>query len=232
MEQDRICKNCNVEVSSDLCNCPLCGKYMGDNEYKKNRRSYPVYNLKFVHTARWYNIIRVVFWTVGVISTMLNLVFKTSPYWFPYTIAALIMVFHVFISPVKNNVASYIKNLSIMSVLMAIFVIFIDAYNHYSFNVSFGWSLAYVAPLIMLAMIVVSGIICLSSKIYEAELLRRITFLAILSVVYFFIKRYCFETLATWPSLVFMCTSVGIVVVLEIFKRNKLIKELSKEFHI
>ena len=234
MEQDRICKSCGVEVSSDLSNCPLCGKHIGNNNTKceKNERSYPFYNLKTIQTARWYNIINVLFWIIGVICVVVNLVFRTDIYWFPYVLAGLVMIFNAFIEPVKVNVASYIKNLTIMSVLMAIFVIFIDAYNHYSFKVQFGWALAYAAPFIMFAGIIASTIICLSSKIYEVELLRRITFLALFSIVYFLVKIIWFDKLATWPSLVFMCTAVGSVVVLELFKRNKLIKELSKEFHI
>ena len=216
MVQDRICKNCGVEVSDDLCNCPLCGKYMGEFNYTKNKNSYPIYDLKNINTARWYNIIRAIFWTIGILCVIVNLVFKTSPYWFPYAIAGFVMIFHVFIETVKNNVKSYIKNLSIMSVLMAIFVLFIDAYNHYAFNIEFGWALAYVAPMIMMAGVLASGIICLSTKLYEAELLRRVTFLSIISIIYFLIKIFYFKNLPTWPSLVFMAVSVGMVVILEL----------------
>ena len=234
MEQDRLCKNCGVSVSSDLSNCPLCGMHIGTNEYKSeiNKKSYPIYNLKFVQTARWYNIIRSIFWIIGIICTVVNLKYRTTVYWFPYTLAGLIMVFHVFIEPIKSNVKSYIKSLTIMSILLSIFVIFIDAYNYYSFNVEFGWAVTYAAPFIMFAGVIASGIICLSSRIYEVELLRRITFLAVFSLIYFLVKMFCFSNLPDWPSLVFMCTSVGFVMLLEIFKRNRLIKELSKEFHI
>ena len=75
MEQDRLCKNCNVEISSDLCNCPLCGKHIGKNNVKKcnkNERSYPFYNLKTFETARWYNIIRSIFWIIGIICIIVN----------------------------------------------------------------------------------------------------------------------------------------------------------------
>lgn len=234
MEQNRICENCSVEVSSDLSNCPLCGKHINDNNLKceVNKKSYPIYDLKFVTTARWYNIIRAIFWIIGIVSTVVNLKYRTDVYWFPYALAGLIMIFHVFIEPIKTNVKSYIKSLTIMSVLLSIFVIFIDAYNHYSFKIQFGWAVSYAAPLIMLAGVVASGIICLSSKIYEADLIRRITFLALFSILYFVVKTFCFETLVDWPSLTFMCTSVSLVVLLEIFKRNKLVKELAREFHI
>lgn len=234
MEKDRICKNCGVNVSSDLSNCPLCGKHIGLNSDKceLNKKSYPIYSLKFVHTARWYNIIRTIFWIIGITCTLVNLKYRNGAYWFPYTLAGLIMVFHVFIETIKSNVKSYIKNLTVMSVLLAVFVIFIDAYNHYAFDVEFGWAITYAAPFIMLAGVIASGIICLSSRIYESELLRRVTFLAAFSILYFLIKMFCFKGLSDWPSLVFMCTSVGMVVILELFKRNKLVKELSKEFHI
>lgn len=230
MEQNRMCINCGVEIAKDLSNCPLCGKHIGSCE--KTNKSYPLYSLKSFQNAKWYNIIRVVFWIAGLSSIIINLVFTTKPFWFPYIIAALVMIFHVFIKPIKNNVSSYIKNLNIMSVLMAIFVIFIDSYNSYAFNITFGWAVAYVAPLIMFAGVLASGVICLTSKIYESELLRRITLQAVISVIYFIVKYFYFKNLTNWPSLVFMCTSLGLVGLLELFKRNKLIKELIKEFHL
>ena len=234
MEQNNYCDNCKVNVSSDLSNCPLCGKHVIKNgeQIVTNKNSYPIYNLKFVSTARWYNIIRVFFWIFGVVSVVTNLVFKTEPYWFPYVLGALLMIFNVFIAPIKKTVASYIKNLILMSVLLAIFIIFIDVYNYYTLNKTFGWAIAYVAPLIMTTGVIATAFICLFSRIYESQLLRSVTFIGIFSVAYFLIKLFFFTELATWPSLVFMCVAVGLVFVLEVFKRNKLIKELAKEFHL
>ena len=119
-----------------------------------------------------------------------------------------------------------------MSVLVAVFLIFLDAYNYYTLGTSFGWALAYSAPLVMMGGAIVSSLICLLTKMYEVELLRNITFLAVISIGYFLVKFFVFKELANWASLAFMCTAVGFVVVLELFKRNKLAKELSKEFHI
>jgi len=234
MGQDRVCENCGVELSSDLSNCPLCGKYLNKSleKSKKNNRSYPLYDLKFVETARWYNIIRVFFWIIGIVCVIVNLMFKTQPYWFAYVLAALVMIFHVFISTIKESVKNYIKNLTIMSILVSIFLIFIDVYNNITLNATFGWSIAYVSPFVMSAGVIASTVICLSSRIYETELLRNISFIAFLSIIYFIVKIACFKDLATWPSLVFMCISVGLVIVLELFKRNKLVKELIKEFHL
>lgn len=234
MVQDRICENCKVELSSDLSNCPLCGKHISQNlpKAKVNKRSFPIYSLKFVQTARWYNMIRAFFWLAAIICVVTNLYFKTTPYWFPYVLAGLVLLFHAFIEPIKSRVSSYIKNLIVICVLVAIFLIFVDAYNYYTLSTTFGWSLGLVAPCVMLAGVIATTLISLTSKIYEGELLRGITLIAIISIVYFIVKIVWFKNLATWPSLVLMCVSVGAVVLLEVVKRNKLIKELSKEFHI
>lgn len=233
MEQDRLCPSCGVGVSSDLSNCPLCGKHIGDKgEAKENARSYPVYDTKFVQTATWYSIIRCMFWLSALICVFVNLIFPTRPYFFPYVLAALIMVFYVFIKPLKLSVKEYVKNLAVASILVALFLIFVDAYNHGSLGTPFGWSICYASPMVMLAGVVASAIICFCCKRYESELLRSVMFMAVFSVIFFIVHICVFSELTSWASLALMCASVGLVVVLELFKRNKLISELSREFHL
>lgn len=235
MALNRMCENCKVNISEDLSNCPLCGKHIGHEtgEVITNKKSYPLYDFKTIEKTRWYNIIRVLFWFVGITSIVVNLIFKTEPYWFPYVLSALIMIFHVFIDPVKTkSFSNYIKSLNLMSILVAIFLIFIDAYNHYSFKTTFGWSISLVSPCVVTAGVMASSIICFCSKRHEVELLKGVSFVAVFSVLYFIMKMVFFKDLIVWPSLMLMCASIGFVLLLEVFKRNKLIKELSKEFHV
>ena len=55
MAQYRKCCNCNVEVSSDLSNCPLCGKYILNDSKKEiveqNKYSFPIYEMKIKLTS-------------------------------------------------------------------------------------------------------------------------------------------------------------------------------------
>jgi len=231
MAQEKKCNNCNISLSSDLSNCPLCGKFVG-KVAKENSNSYPMYDFKKVQKVKWYNTIRILCWAVGLICVATNLIFWTTPLWCPYVVAFLIVAFHAFIEPIKTNVKSYIKELNIMSILVSLFIIFIDAYNHYSFKIEFGWSLALVAPSIMTCAVIASVVICFCKQRYEQALMRSISFIALYSVIYFVVKIIFFKNLMTWPSLMFMCCAVGSIFLLEAFKRNKLIKELSREFHI
>ena len=234
MAQDRFCDSCKVHVNEDLTNCPLCGKHIikqGEN-IEQNKNSYPIYDFGSFQKNKWFNITRGVFWIVALICVLVNLCFPTTPYWFPYVLAALVMIFHVFIAPIKVSVSSYVKELTIMSVLVAIFLIFIDAYNHLSFGTKFCWALAYSGPFVMLAGMIASSVLCYSVRKYETELLRSVAFLAGFSVVYFLVVFFAFKSLPLWPSLTFMCSSLALLASIQLFKRNKLLRELRKEFHL
>lgn len=234
MQENRYCPNCKVSVSSDLSNCPLCGKYVlkTGEQTQENPKSFPVYSFKNFQNIKWYNIIRGMFWITAIICLLINLIFPTKPYWFAYVWALLIMIFHVFIVPLKERASEYIKELIIMSVLVSMFLIFIDAYNYFVLSTKFGWALVYAGPFIMLAGVISAGFICLFTKLYESALLRSVSFMGFFSILYFLVCFIWFNNLPLWPSLAFMCGSLFVVVALELFKRNKLVKELQKEFHI
>lgn len=233
MQQDKICPACKVKISSDLSNCPLCGRFVGEESgTQKNKKSYPIYDTKFVQKYTWFAILRALFWAAAIISAVVNIIFPTKIAWCPYVISALIMVFFVFIRPIKVSVSNYIKSLTAMSILVAIFLIFIDAYNHFSFDTPFGWAMSYSAPFVMLAGVVASSIICLFTRRFERELLISAGTMAVFSILYFVVMVCFFPQLALWASLVLMCSSSGLVVILNIFKRRKMFNEISREFHI
>ena len=235
MEQYNKCKNCNVQVSSDLSNCPLCGKYVLNDAKKQktqeNKYSFPVYPMKDIARAKWVNIIRVIFWLIGSICLIVNLIFKTKPYFFPYVITALIMIMSVFISPFSKK-ESYLKNITRASIILSLFLIFIDVYDYYTLGTALGWGISYSAPLLLSAMVITATVICLASKRYELDMMKSISKLMIYSIIYFLVVVLAFRELVVWPSLVFMLVSVGWFLILQTVKRNILWKELAKNFHI
>lgn len=235
MEQYRRCNNCNVDISSDLSNCPLCGKYVL-NESKKeqpqqNKYSFPIYSMNEIYRAKWVNIIRLFFWLIGGVCLIINLIWKTTPYFFPYVITALVMIMVAFISPFSKK-ESYFKNITRVSIIISLFLIFIDAYDYYTLRTSFGWALSYSSPLFLTAMVLASAIVCLASKRHEIDMIKSVAKLLIYSVIYFLVVLCAFPDLTLWPSFVFMMVSIGWFFILQIIKRNLLWKELAKNFHI
>ena len=235
MAEFRKCKNCNIEVSSDLSNCPLCGKYLLDESIgekpEKNKYSFPTYSMNDIYRTKWVNIIRIFFWLIGGFVLFVNLIFKTTPYYFPYVITALVMIMRVFIAPFSKK-ESYLKSITTASIILSLFLIFVDAYDSYTFKTTFGWAMSYSAPLLLSAIVIASSIICLSSKRYEVDMLKSVSILMIYSIIYFLLVMLAFKELALWPSLVFMLVSMGWFLILQTIKRNTLWKELRKNFHI
>lgn len=231
MEQDRKCPSCKVSLAADLNNCPLCGKFIS-NSIEENKKSYPIYNTSFVVTLAWYGFLRAVFWLAGITCVIVNLIFPSKIYWCLYVLAALLMTFCVFIMPLKVGAKGYIKRLGLISIFVSLFIIFIDVYNHFNFSLRFGWSVSYVAPFVMLAAVIASTLLCFLLKRYEQELLNSVFLMAVVSVLYFLIEIIWFKNLACWPALVLMCSSIGLVIILQLFKRHKLVTQLAREFHL
>lgn len=233
MELFRKCNNCQVEVSKDLSNCPLCGKYLLKNNEKieENKYSFPVYSMSNIYRAKWVNIIRTLFWIAGIISVIVNLIFKTTPYFFPYVITALIMLMTVFIQPLAKK-GNYLKSITNSSIILSLFLIFIDVYDHYTIGTTFGWGLSYSAPLLLSVTVISSAIICLVSKRLEVNMMNSVGILMIYSIIYFFIVLLAFPSLVIWPSLVFMFVSTGWFFLLQTIKHNLIWKEIKKNFHI
>ena len=232
MQRDRICSSCKVEVSSDLSNCPLCGRHIEGGALGPNEKSYPIYDTSFVITMAWYSFLRALFVLSGVVCVVVNLIFPAKIYWCLYVLAALLVTFCVFILPLKVGAKQYIKRLNIDSLFISAFIIFIDAYNHFNFGFNFGWSVEYAAPFVMFAAVLCSTVICFCVRRYEGELLTSIAVMAVFSIIYFIVMVCGFRSLSCWAAIVLMCTSVGLVAILRLFKRRKLLSQLAREFHI
>jgi len=235
MAHYRKCSHCNVDVSSDLSNCPLCGKYVlndeKNEEIEKNKYSFPIYSFNEIYRAKWVNIIRTLFWIAGAICLIINLIFKTKPYYFPYVITALVMISAVFVTPFSKK-QSYVKNITKSSVIISLFLIFIDAYDYFTMGTTFGWALSYSAPMILSATVLAAAIICIVSRRHEVDMIKSVGWFTIYSVIYFLVVLFAFPELALWPSLVFMSVATGWFLLLQVIKRNLLWKELRKNLHI
>jgi len=235
MTQYRKCVKCKVDVSGDLSNCPLCGKYLlneeKDEKSEKNKYSFPIYSMNEIYRAKWVNIIRILFWLIGGICLLVNLIFKTTPYFFPYVITALVMIMRVFIAPFSKK-ESYTKNITTASIVISLFLIFVDAYDSYMIGTLFGWAMSYSAPLLLSATVLASSIICIVNKRHELDMMKSVGILMVYSIIYFLVVMFAFPDLALWPSLVFMSVAVGWFLILQTIKRNILWKELRKNFHI
>lgn len=234
MANENYCDDCKVYVANDLKHCPLCGKFVRKSEQDKPQKSgssYPDYDFSYIYKEKHIRILEDLLLLAALICVATNIVFWTSPLWFPYAVSSIIAFYYVFLHPFKND-ENYLKSISITVITIAIFLIFLDLYISVTAAPNFGWSISYVAPLVLCFGSILCGIIGLFSKKVDIHCIWGLFTLLIISVLFFIMKLIWFSKFATWPSFMYLATTVGMFVLILIFKFKKFKREMNKSFHI
>lgn len=230
----RVCSACKVEVAKDLSFCPLCGKYLlledGD-KIEKTDAIYPDYDYTYINRGKWVKLIRNLFLDIAIICLLINILWKTEPYWFPYVFVCLFCVYWTVFEPFKrrNNYLRYLVRISIFSSFL---LIFIDCYNYANFNTELGWSLAYAAPCVMTGFDLLIGILGLCSRKNDIMFCYGSIIMIFWSIVYFICKVLFFAELASWGTKMFLYAAFIITIILFTFKYQKVFKDIHKRIHI
>ncbi|MBQ7453269.1 MAG: hypothetical protein IJS68_03275 [Clostridia bacterium] len=230
---DRFCSECNVSVAQDLSNCPLCGKYLlkKGEDTREDKFSYPIYNYSFVQRERVLKAFRLLAVLAIFLCVFINLIFITTPLWFPYAVVPIFCIYMAFVHPLRKN-GNLIRRLPESSFYVSIMLIFIDAYSAIIFGRPFGWAYSIVVPLLIGAVSIVIGIIACTRNRYNMSLAKRSFYVVVASVIYFAVKVFAFRTLLTWPSVVMLCVSFGMWFLVSVFKPTSIAKEMRKDWHI
>ena len=232
--REHFCGHCNVNVSDDLKYCPLCGKFVLNDEYgvvKEGKNSYPIYDLSYIYRAKWLKIVRDVLLFIAMLSVFVNLFFKTTIYWFPYVLASLFIVWKTIFFPFKEG-QNHIKRIPVSGLLIALFLIFIDIYDYIMIGTELGWALVFTSPAVLTGTIALSLILALSTSVYDVQLIRGIVYLEIISVVVFVLRLFFFKNFVLWPAFMMICSASISLFVLFMAKRRRMIKEINRNFHI
>ncbi|MEG1581679.1 MAG: DUF6320 domain-containing protein [Clostridia bacterium] len=230
--EDNFCSSCSVNVSSDLSNCPLCGKYvLGDKPIKLCDSSFPLYNTRKPKIDMWVKVVRNFFIIIAMISAFVNVVFPNNLFWSGYVLVSSWCLFEIFFKPFYSG-GNYLKSFSRIAFFASILVIFIDAWNFYLFKTTFGWSVAYVFPFIVMGFSLVANILTLSSKIRDFKYFKNAIHLSWLAVIMFIVNIIAFSYLPLWPTVTSTATAIGAMCVVLIFKHKKFKPTLIKKIHV
>ena len=234
MRKSNFCTACKVDVSGDLKYCPLCGRFVLDDENstaEENENSYPNYDLSYIYKAKWLKLVKDSLILVSLVALAVNLLFNINCIWFPYVFVGLYCLWSAVYYPFKEG-QNHIKRIPITGFILSIAVIFVDVYNHLVFDTLFGWGVIYTAPAILTASVVVSLIISLSTNKYDTQLIRGLMYLLIVSVVAFVVELIVVKNYPLWPIFMYFLSSTISVSVLMLAKRKRMVKEINRNFHI
>lgn len=228
------CDSCKVNVSEGLRFCPLCGKFVGENEKieaKVTKHSFPSVDMSYIYIVKWVKIVKSVFVLIAILSVLINLFFKTKVFWFPYVLVGLLAIWRMFFYPFKEG-KNHLASLSKTGIIISIILIFIDVYNYYSFGLRLGWALCYATPATLTFTCVLSFILAIIKRNYEEELARGILTVVLVGLMFLLCKIIWFNNFASWPIFMCLVSAFTLLFLLFLIKRKKLVKELNRNFHL
>lgn len=230
----QICESCKVKVSEDLRHCPLCGKFVAEDEatpVSTENASYPKINNSFMVVEKWIKKVRAILFLFAILAVAINLFFTTNAYWFPYVIVGLFALWKILFYPFKEG-NSHVASIPVSGLVVAILLIFIDVYDHYMYGFSLGWGLCFSAPSVLTGTTVLAFILALINRKFEESLTKGIVVLTILELLFLLSKLLWFNHFETWPLFMSLLTSFVSLFLLFVFKKKRLIREFNRSFHI
>lgn len=234
MHKPNYCTNCKVDVSADLKYCPLCGKFVLENENQEvleGENSYPMYDLSYIYRAKWLKLVKYSLILVSLIAVGVNLLFDINCLWFPYVLIGMFAIWKAVFYPFKEG-QNHIKRIPITGFILAISVACIDIYDHFLWGTQIGWGVIYTAPSILAFASVISLILALSNFGFDVQLIRGLIYLEIVSVILFVVKLFVAKEYDVWPSFMYFLSATVSLFILLIAKKRRMVKEINRNFHI
>ncbi len=234
MRKSNYCTNCRVDVSGDLKYCPLCGKFVLDDEkqvVEENANSYPIYDLSYIYRAKWLKLVKYSLLLVSLIAVGVNLLFDLSCLWFPYVLIGMFAIWKCVFYPFKEG-QNHIKRIPISGFILAGAVVCIDLYDYLLFKTQIGWGVVFTAPSILAFASILSLILALSNSRFDVQLIRGIIYLEVVSVIWFVVKLFIAKEYEVWPCFMYFLSATVSLFILLIVKKKRLVKEINRNFHI
>ena len=222
------CKNCNVEVSSYLKECPLCHEKLNINITKDNPYNYEIENFsKRVNTIYFSKIILKILIFSSLIILLINYLVNKRISWSLYVLSSSIYLssFYTFIIYTNKKIAFIINNICLELLLFTI--------SYLTHNIS--WFLYLVGPIILILTLFIYINVYLTK--YNNVLRNFSILLTYLSISLFIlnilIKLYKINTIQITWSLYTSIILLPICIICFILSFNKKIEnEIEKRFFI
>lgn len=220
----RRCENCGLSVRSAGDTCPLC--HVPLSEGAPDAPDYPAYACsvqKRREHAMWRRIVRFVLVCAALGCGFLNLLLGGEPW--SLTILATSAVC-LLVERVIHSRASVGVQVLAPALALILYLILLDILTGYT-----GWSLDFLAPLILLATMIVMSSLALARQLRARDYLMFFLALAGFSLIPL-ILSWAGVIKVAWPSLTTALTAAVLLAALFIFGDRTMLHELRRKFHL
>jgi len=217
------CENCKIETNNITNNCPLCGKYLSENdsEYKDVYPRLGEKPLKEKGKLFKWLLFSTFIYTIFMFS--LNLITPHKYYWSIIPIFAVWMLWILFGIPImKGKLAPLMMIFD--NVIISILLIAIDT----TFSLK-GWTMSYIGPFVPSAnaLIITIIVVCLKTTWKEFYSFQ----MTIAVVCCLPIVTKLFYSFKLWPSIVSALYGIVTILAMIIFGDKKFKYEAKKRLH-
>ena len=218
------CKRCNANISGKNKTCPLCQNQMIDDGQNSNS-VFPVIKIGSKKEKLFINIITLFLFSSSTLCVMLNITITSDVLWSPFVVAGAACLWVSLMLALKSR--RHLPRAIFWEVLLiAVLAGIWDASTGF-----YGWSIAYVIPILFSGAIVMIRILASILKMAINDYIVYLIINGILGIIpLIFILTDILPVVI--PSMI--CVSISLISlgILFIFDRRDLIEELQRRAHI
>lgn len=218
------CDTCNVEVSKQHENCPLCGLYLGEKE--SSFTEYPKYQKKKTKSHFAYQLLLFLSIACSGICMLINWMnfYVVKQYWSVPVVSSIFFSFFL-----VTNIVSQKKNLSEkffrLYGIILIYTVILDFYFGWE-----RWSISFVIPFLTIALMILYGALLIGRKDCFAEYFGFLLITIGISILQLLLIFFSL-TIEIWPIFSSILFGVLVLIGILIFSKGKFRREWKKRFH-
>lgn len=220
----RYCEKCKIHIKGDHDQCPLCQCELSVREHEVEQ----VFPIVSARADRYQLVVKVVTFlvlVVSVISLVFDIILPVEGWWSLVIIATLGSIWLSVVTAIFKH-KNILKYLLYQSVIISLFAVFIDYRIGW-----YGWSIAYVLPILltvlMVVMYVLSKVLKLETGDYMIYLLLDGLF-GIIPIIFIRLGTLQSEI----PSYICIIASIVSIIALIVFEGRNMYGELKRRLHV
>lgn len=220
-----FCEFCKVNIRTNHKKCPLCQATLSGTLNDKIEPFPYIYKEEKNSELITLKIISFVILATMVVTNIINFIFQSNFWWGLYVIIGGLVLWLMFFVAVKKR-RNLFKNLIWELIIVNTAMIIWDVSK--GFN---GWSLDFVLPSIILAVILIMIIYIIIKNLSTPDYMIYLLFICLLGIIPGVLMLIGLVTIEL-PSAICCAISLLLMLALVIFQYKAVVSELKKKFHL
>ena len=223
----RHCDKCNVDVESNLKNCPLCGAYLQNDNGEKTKNKYAYREVIDKTRSRQIFLKLLIFASIiaSVVCLIVDILTSDKLTWSIHLVTAIIGTWLVVLKPIFAHTKVRIQ--LVLDMVIAAVIVF---YAEYFAKTTNNWAFHLGLPIVFMATLGLFGLMMIIDNKRWRQYAMTVTPIAFLAIIPLFISLGVFKMIG-WAWYVTTGIAVIMLVSFFVFGKQGYISELKMKLH-